>query len=410
MFSIFIEQQMELWRNKGSLFFIVLFPTLLVFILGTMLSNLDNPDETVVHFQLGYVIDTNDPAVTTTAEAIINQFVDVEQISFTRGNDLGAARQQLAAEELGAVVVFRSPFAVEILEGRSIAQNRAVRAIFEGVTRLYGTLTVVQAAASAPPAAAGAGTAAPGAAAAASLSTAEPPAATGAAGTAAPAATNPLEALAGAAAASRVEEQTYGVSRTMIDYYAITMIVMMFLMGSATSAASQIYQSRKDGTLRRLLASPISRVSIYLQTLAANIPVNILQVGIVMLASTLFLGAHYAATWQLNVLLFTTLFAAGFATSAIFLALGIFIRFSPWPLFMPVMWVLLFLSGSFSKEIYVPGLTELMPPRIIQNAAFELTLFGHTQPALNVLLVSLGLITLSAVVGSALFRRKEVAW
>jgi ABC-2 type transport system permease protein len=385
MFNIFIGQQIELWRNKGALFFIVLFPMLLVFILGTMLSNLDYPDEPVVRFSLAYVIESDDPATRRAAEVIVEQFADVEQIGLVQRDDLPTARQELREEKLGSVVVFREPFAIEILEGASVTQNRVVRTIFEGISRLYGTVSVVKATfAPDDTSAVLGGDASGGQSALLSIAT------------------------SGSAGMTRVEEASYGVSRSMIDYYAVTMIVMMFLMSSATVAASLIFQMRKDGTLRRLLVSPLGKTAIYLQFLTGSIPMNLLQVGIVMVAAPLFLGAHYAATWQLDLLLFAMLFVAGFAFSAIFLVLGIFIRFNPWILLMPLMWMLLFLSGSFSKEIYVPGLSELMPPRIIQNAAFELTLFGHTQPALNVLFVSLGLIALATVVGSALFNRRQV--
>lgn len=396
MFGIFIGGQLDLLRDKATLFIVVLFPTILVFILGTLLGNLDNPDRTVEPFRLAYVMDSDDPATGAVAQAIIDRFDEVEQVEFIELDEVASAERQLAQGELGAVVVFTEPFGIEIHEGGDSAQNRVVRAIFEGVARLHASTTVAGAALrEAAQTGAAQGTTPP---------TAAPPAAAAPpAGAQAPTTTDT------SAAPPRVEEATYGVTRTMMDYYAVTMIVMMFFMGSASAGAATFYQMRRDGTLRRVLASPLNRTSVYLQLLLSQFPMNIVQVGIVMVVSSGLFGAHYALTWQLNVLLFVALAVAGFAFSSLFLLLGMFLRVNPLVAIIPLMWVVLFLSGTFSKEIFVEGLTPLMPPWLIQNAAFDLTLFGRTGQMTVVLVVSLALIAASTLVGNLIFRRKEVA-
>jgi hypothetical protein len=90
------------------------------------------------------------------------------------------------------------------------------------------------------------------------------------------------------------------------------------------------------------------------------------------------------------------------------LLIGIFVRFNPTLLLMPIMWPMLFLCGTFSKDITIAGVSEYLPPTIIQQAAFDLTLFGQTSRAISVLLVSLVLIVISTVIGSVLFNKKEV--
>jgi ABC-2 type transport system permease protein len=377
MFSIFIGQQLELLRDKATLFFVLLFPSALVFVLGTMLVNLDNPDMEVEPFELAYVIDSDDPVTVGMAEAVIAQFDEVEQIEFTAYDNLASVEGQLARGELGAAVLFTEPFAIEIHEGQSATKNHAVRTIFEGVARLHGSVTAASAAAAAQPTQL----------AAVSAPTADPV---------------PLNTPL------RVEEKTYGVSRTMMDYYAVTMIVMMFFMGSATAGAMTFYSLRKDGTLQRLVASPQSRVSSYLQILLGQLPLNLATVAIVMLVSSTLFGAQYASSWQLNVLLLVMLAVAGFAFSALFLVLGMFIRVNPMVVLMPAMWIVLFLSGTYSKEIFVDGLTQLMPPYLIQTAAFDLTLFGNIGQAIMVLAVSFAVIVASTLVGAALFNRKDV--
>jgi ABC-2 type transport system permease protein len=416
MFGIFIGGQLDLLRDKATLFIVVLFPTILVFILGTLLGNLDNPDRTVEPFRLAYVMDSDDPATGAVAQAIIDRFDEVEQVEFIELDEVASAERQLAQGELGAVVVFTEPFGIEIHEGGDSAQNRVVRAIFEGVARLHASTTVAGAALREAAQTGDAQGTTPPATTAAPPAGAQAPA--GEPGTAAPATTTPPPSSFDptaptttdtSAAPPRVEEATYGVTRTMMDYYAVTMIVMMFFMGSASAGAATFYQMRRDGTLRRVLASPLNRTSVYLQLLLSQFPMNIVQVGIVMVVSSGLFGAHYALTWQLNVLLFVALAVAGFAFSSLFLLLGMFLRVNPLVAIIPLMWVVLFLSGTFSKEIFVEGLTPLMPPWLIQNAAFDLTLFGRTGQMTVVLVVSLALIAASTLVGNLIFRRKEVA-
>jgi ABC-2 type transport system permease protein len=419
MFNVFRCEQLTLLRDKMSLSMILLWPTLLIFILGNMLGNLDNPDERIQPFEVAYVIDSTDEAAIRTAEVIIGQFGDVEQVNFTQSASLAAVEEPLAKGDLAAAVVFAEPFVIEIHEGIAQTPNRAVRAIFEGVARLHATVTVISdpaqyaevgapladSAAATATAVAPATSAAPEVAAfpvtpmpAAGVSTALPP----------PATSLEPAALDAMLATPRVEDKTYGVSRVMIDYYAITMIVMMFFMGSASAAAATFHNWRKHGTLRRTVASPQNKTGLFLQFLASSLPMNCVQVGITMLASTLLLGAHFAATWQLNLLLFAMLSLAGFAFSAVFLVFGMFIRFNPMLVIVPLMWVVLFLSGTFAKVVYVPGITEFMPPYLIQSAAFDLTLFGTTASSFAVIAVSLALTVVAAVAGTVLFNKKAV--
>ncbi|MDR0347750.1 MAG: hypothetical protein LBH56_05195, partial [Coriobacteriales bacterium] len=255
MFSIFKGYLLGLLHDRPLLVFFTLFPTLLVFILGTLLGNLDAAERTVEPFELAYVIDSDDPVTIQTAEFIITQFDGVEQLVFTEYDGHASVDEGLTSGALGGAVVFTEPFAIEIHEGRDPIQNRATRTIFEGVARLHGATTVVIAdALSMAEASAAAAQAAAQAGAEAEAATQ----AVGGTGTASspadPALLPNMPSFDLAMLAEqelRVEEKTYGISRTMLDYYAITMIVMMFFMGSAMSGAAQFYEGRKNGTLRR---------------------------------------------------------------------------------------------------------------------------------------------------------------
>ena len=416
MFSIFIGSQIGLFRDRASMFFIAIFPTLLVLILGTMLASLDNPDTVIESMEIAYYVNSDDAEIEATVEAIIGEFDDIEQVRFVACTDLAEAKSQLEQGNITSLVVFNEPFAIEIHDGLKPIENKAVHSIFTSISRIHGcALTVMNAAV------------ADFMAAMSSSSSALPPSGFAQDGSALPPSASNLPPGGSAASfdpsipdiqipdistlldGSRVEEKDYGVSRTMMDYYAITMIVMMFFMGSFFGGAMVFYEGRKDGTLRRLLASPLSRTSIYLQHMVSQVPLNLVQILIIMLISSTFFGAHYAATWQLNLFLFVVLFFTGLACSSVALLIGIFIRVNPTLLLMPVIWPVLFLCGTFQSDISIPGVSEHLPPTIIQQAAFDLTLFGETSRCVTVLLVSVVVIIVATAIGSVIFNKREVA-
>ena len=405
MLALFKQNILSMSRDKGTLFFTAVFPVLMVFILGTMLSSLDNPDTVIDTMDIAYYVDTDDPQIQATTQEIVTQFDAIDQVNFIAAESPARASEQLAAGEISAFIVFSKPFGIEVFDGMDKTQNKAVHAIFTSVSRTYGCVATVMGAAmaGADKDAAPAAASAPGPEGAASG--AGGPAAAPAPAAQAPAAPD-LSALSDT---SRVQEKTFGISRSMMDYYAITMIVMMFFMGSFMGGAMSFYQDRRNGTLRRVLVSPLRRSSVFLQYMASLIPMNLVQVLMVMVVSTTVFGAHYAATWQLNMLLFVMLLLTGLASSSVSLIIGIFVRVNPSLVLMPVMWPLLFICGTFSKEINIPNVSQWLPPSLIQNAAFDLTLFGKTTPSLWVMAVSAVLIVASALVGSVIINRKEVA-
>ena len=390
MLSLLKANLLSLSRDKGSLFFTLIFPTLLVFILGTMLSSLDNPDPTIQQVDIAYYVDTTDPQVQASAEQIIKEFDGIDQVGFSLCSDPALAQGQLLAGEISAFIVFKEPFAIEIHDGLDATKNKAVHAIFTSVSRTYGCVATVMSAAATNTAASAAADST------SSATTASNPAAS--------AAPN----LSGLMDNTLVQQKTFGVSRSMMDYYAITMIVMMFFMGSFMGGAMSFYNDRKNGTLRRVMVTPLRRSSVFLQYMASLLPLNVVQVLIVMVVSSTVFGAHYAASWPLNVLLFAMLLLTGMASSSVSLLIGIYIKVNPGMVLMPIMWPLLFLSGTFSKQISIPHVTPWLPPNLIQQAAFDLTLFGRTASSLWVIAVCVALIIASALAGSVILNRKEM--
>jgi ABC-2 type transport system permease protein len=314
---------------------------------------------------------------TTDAAAVagIGQFTkaldETDGIKLISSDDFSAAKISVNEKKSDAAVLLKEPFEIEVYQGLDNIKNRAAKMIFEGFARSYGVVSAVY--------------------------------------EMTPDKVQAAVRDASDSADALLKDYDLGYSRSMLDYYAVTMIVMIMFMGGALGGASSLYEERNNHTLARMIVSPKNRINIYIQLIMGKLPQSVVQVLAVMLVSTIFFGAHYANTVFQNIILFLMLLIASMAISAVAMILGILVKFNPTALLLSVMWVLLFLSGSFSKEVSIPGFTEYSPPYLIQAAAFDLTVFGREGKSLIVMAVSVAILIVATVFGARLFNRKGFA-
>lgn len=365
MLQMLIKDFKEFFRDGSSLFFILLFPSLLVLLLGNLLSSFDNPDGAVGTLRLQALVETRDPASAAAVEAFLDG-LNENGVAFTPAESREQAQALVRAGELDAAVVFGEPLSVTIYEGAGTVQNRTVRSLLTAFTKAAGAGAAIQ-----------------------------------------KIAPESLPLLAQEKPQqSYLAQKDLGVNRSMLDYYAVAMTVMILFMGGMGGAAS-LQEERLHKTMRRMLISPRSKAALYVQKILGSTPQVLLQVTVVMVFSSAVFGARYAARWQDNLLLFLLFFVCGLSFLALFSILGLYLNINCYVVFMPILWVMMFLSGTFSKEIFIPGLTECMPTYQIQNAAFDLTVFGRQQKAWAVLAVCTVVFVLSLVLGTVLFQRRR---
>lgn len=358
---------LTLLRDKMSLFINILFPAMLVFLLGTLLQNLDDSDFVIKPIILDVTVETRESFELVSINSFIEALENHETITLNRQPDHEAARQRVDENTTSAAIVFTEPFGIEIYQGHDQTQNRAIDSIFRSFIRQTASMRVL-----------------------------------------AKEAPTQLSQAVDLEIQELVKQKEFGYNRSMLDYYAVTMMILILFMAGSMSGAGNLYDSRNDGTLNRMLASSENRVKIYISTVFGAIPQTILQVACVMTASVLLFDAHYADTAEANILLFFTMFIVGIAIIAFFMIVGLFVRFKPLSVILPLMWVMLFLSGTFSKEIYIKGISEMMPVWQLQNAVFDLTVFGREEKCLFILLISAGGVVLFTFIGALLFNRKGV--
>ncbi|MDR1016203.1 MAG: ABC transporter permease [Coriobacteriales bacterium] len=380
MWSLLKHVTRRLLADRGAMFFITLFPVLMVLILGTSLSGLDRAEAPVGTISALYQVSASDPASATAARqfAVAAQkqgLADLHDVKTLPPAAAADPRAQVADGSYAALVDFQGQGRIALYEGTDGTANQTLEAIMHAYVNSYGAVSEVIAA--------------------------DP-------GSAQSIVSKADQGSANDAGGGLVQTTLAGHSRSTMDYYAITMLVMMLFMGGAIGGANGLYASRRNGTLRRALASPRSRLGIYGGYLLQVLVMNLVSLIVIMLFSLIF-GAHYAATVLDNILLFVSFLAAGMAVGAIFIVVGLFIRVNPMAVVMAPIWVLLFLSGTMTQFIAIPGVTPYLPPAAIQNAAFRLTIFGEAGPSLVVLVVSLVILVVAALVGALIFKRKQVA-
>ena len=380
MFEWILYNTRQQFREKSSLFFVLIFPIMMVFVLGNMLSELDNPDEPVGTIRIAYCdegpashggMDGSGRSIEETAavRAFAEALAENESIEVTESPDREAARAMVDEGLADAAMVFEAPFGIKVAEGGDIYKNRAAMLMAQSFARTYATFSTV-----------------------ASQS---------------PEVYIKIASEGMPDFSGLTANKDLGVKRSMIDFYAVTMVVMIAFMGGGIGGATEMFLTRQNGSLRRATASPRNRARLFIETVIGVIPQNILQTLIIMVPSALLLGAHYAKSWQENLLLFAYFILLGTAVAAVFMLIGLFVRVNPYMPIMALLWALLFMSGTFSKEINIEGFTEYLPMNIAQRAVFDLTMFGRTEQLASVMGVCAAVLLTSCVLGSMLFKRKE---
>lgn len=371
MLSIILNEVRSFLRSGSNLFFTMFFPCACVFFLGTFLESVEVSDEAVGEIKLAYCADGGDAYSAAAFEEFICSLVNegvlsAEKMSADKISGFTMVESTMADSAIAYYDAADYSAAVELVGsdiviygGRDDIKNRTVKAIFDGYNRTAAAYMSV-------------------------------------------AAVNPA-ALADVRISgddSFVVQKDLGTNRSMMDYYAVTMAVMILFMGSCIRGAGVYEDEHMNFTISRLDASPVSRTAVYFGKIIGSLPMVLIQVLSVMLVSTLLFGAHYCNTVSGNLLLAAMFITASLAALSVGVFLNlIFPRIPAGLVIMPMLWLAMFFSGTFAMDIHVPGLTECMPMYIIQRAAFDLTVFGRTEKVFRVITVSMSIFAVMLVLG-----------
>ncbi len=365
MFNIVIKETKEFIREKTSLFFFVLFPVLLVFLLGNLLDETDIAESAIGKLQIEYQIDTADPYQAAAIEGFLDAMKNEATVTFQRTEDFEKAKQAAGKDDITAAVRFSgNPLKIQVYEGTDQVKNRTVQAIMNGFIQNNKTSTAVY--------------------------------------NTAPESLIEFKTVN----TDYTVEKDLGVERSMIDYYAVSMVVMIAFM-SMMVGANAFLSERENKTINRMIIAPQNRCSMFLQKVCGMAPQALLQVSIIMILSVVVFKASYGATLISNLYLFFLFFVITFCMLSLGAIVGLLFKLSPFVIVMPVVWIMMFLGGTYHKEIDIKGISNIMPNYIFQKAAFDVAIFNRYELA-NKVILGCVLTTIAALaVGAYLFYRKE---
>jgi ABC-2 type transport system permease protein len=99
-------------------------------------------------------------------------------------------------------------------------------------------------------------------------------------------------------------------------YFAAGMAVF-FLMFTVQFGVSSLIEERTEGTLPRLLAAPVSRAAIVLGKLLTSVALGVISVGVLVVGTTLLLGASWGNPVGVGLLVVAGVLAATGITSVV---------------------------------------------------------------------------------------------
>jgi ABC-2 type transport system permease protein len=97
------------------------------------------------------------------------------------------------------------------------------------------------------------------------------------------------------------------------------------------------------------------------------------------------------------------------AVNATAMIVGMLTTLNPMMILMPVIWLMMFVSGTFVSITKMDGIGDWIPTGLIQNAAFDLTVFGRSGKCFEVITAGLIVFAAATLIGTLLFRRKGLA-
>ena len=362
MLSLIIKQVREYFRSPVNVFMGLLFPVLLVFFLGTMLQNLDIADYDIGEISVQYsVSETDEQSGKAFAEFLDN----IDMIKAEKNDDTQNALKLTDSGDTDAYIELKNGEIV-LHKGRNDIVNRALSSVLNSYIAVSDTYYKI-------------------------------------------ASTDPslLMNIDADTEKSFVEQEGLGVTRSMMDYYAVSMAVMMIFMSHMMMGCTAFKDEEKIYTMSRLYLSPLGRTKLFFGKLIGILPSAVISNAVIMLLSAFVFGARYCDNFIGNLLLFLLFSCCSMAATAVGMLIGIIIKIPAEGVIIPLAWSLLFFSGSFSKEIFLEGFSDKLPPYLIQQSAFRLTLYGENGDAVITMAVCLAVTVLVSLIGAVIFRRKK---
>lgn len=352
MKNIIIKEFRRYLRNPFMVVTLILFPIIMIYILGNLVENVQTADETIGKIQVAYTAEQIDFITPS-----INDQVQFLSVTSKEGPTLLHDNQVDGYFMVG-------PDGITLYEGSSVLKNSVVKGIvnsyllqesvYESITKNNSTslLTITM------------------------------------------------------RAKDYTAKKELSANMTMFDYYAISMTIMTGVFSCLT--ASMIYtEERKNKTMNRLITSPINKGKVFCAQCLGQIPFAMIQVGATLFVSAVFFDANYATSFVGKLILFSLLMMTSVVFSVVGIVISLIFKKTMAIALFLISWLMLFFSGCFAKPMTLEPICDFLPPYILRQAAFELNVFNHKTPAIRALIVELLFVIVLIAIGGWIFSKKQ---
>ncbi len=375
MKNIILNEFKSFLRNPYLIFILIIFPVVLVYILGSFLDEVQSADQAIGEIHLGYFIskDQADEAEQIKAVQIrslletTNEKLNEANVLFEEVSLKEEGLTPLQEQQVDAYLVYEAG-SLKLYEGTDVYLNHTVKCMLTGMLKQMHAYET----------------------AANSLKTSS----------------IHFDEMQSANAKTYTVSKKLQTQMSMMDYYAIAMTIMTAFFGSIGSCMT-FTDEKNSKTINRLIILPQNRFKLFAGKVVGLMPQAVLQVTVIMLVSSLVYGASYGKDLASNLLLFALFAGTSVTVSAIGILLSLIFKKSMMVLLFVVNWLLLFYSGIFAMEMAIKPLCDYLPPYILNQAAIKLSLFGESQEVWCIIGVELMIIMDVLILGGIIFSKKQ---
>ena len=364
---IIIKNMKQFLRDKGYVFWTTLFPILLIFILSTMLAPMYQDEQKAKPLVVDIVNNSSDEKGIDAFFGFFDELENQDLITYSKSSDLDMSQTLLSDDKIQAVIKLSGDnMKIDLIKNNYSIETRIIESLIKGYVENEKTIQSIIA-------------------------------------------TNPsLLSNMNYEMKSLIDNSEGSEGFAILDYYGIAMIVMTMFMISFLTSFEYYHKEKDDKTLIRLKLSPKNQFMMFIQTNISAIFQSLFQVVIMMAASVIILDVTYCDNILDNILLFSMLSIATAMVISLGSLLAVLLKKSFVGILNMIIWAMLFFSGTFAKEVIINGFSNFMPPYIIQQAAFDLTLYGRSSNAIIVIIVCTVLFLVFSLLGAKIFAKKEI--
>ena len=195
---------------------------------------------------------------------------------------------------------------------------------------------------------------------------------------------------------------------SIMDYFGVTMLMMMSFLTCVLGANCYSEEYRLK-TINRLFCSKYSRIKIFAQKSLGLIIIAAMEIVIFLLIAKGAYKINFAMHLKEEMAIIFMAFVNSVLMIFIGNILGIIFKRNTLMFIMPVFGIMMLFGGTFTGNIYLNGVSELMPIYQLQIAAFRLgTLYSYDLLKSVLYLEGIVLLCVAACAFILFYRQDEV--